>query len=748
MIGQTLKQYVVTGHLGQGGMGEVWLARDTTLDRDVALKLLPAGHSSADADMRKERFFREAKAASALNHPNIITIYEINSDQGIDFIAMEYVQGRTLSTILKRGPMAFDLVERYAAQIAGAVGRAHRASIVHRDLKPGNIMITDEGLVKVLDFGIAKVTPPTADASAETIAVDKPRQAALTREGTTIGTLGYMSPEQSVGDPVDARSDVFSFGVILYEMIAGSRPFPGQTRSEVLRELHLSQPPPFESLRPDVPAKLRDVVGRCLEKDPADRYPNLTEVAIALSGGAAHDAATGVVSSSSRPSRIDAVKSEEAARRERRGRAFPLLVTTALVIATAAGVGLWRARQRAAPARTGSNASTPEDASTPSEMTRAAAAFLARPDRDGNADRAIALLEKVLAADQNSAIAYAHLSTAYLRKQATNPDPQWIKLARESAQRAVELNADLAAAQLSMGFVHAQAAERTEATASFRRAAELDPVNPWPHIGMGTNYDADHKDAEAEAAFRKGMELGPQEWRASGDYAQFHFRRGHYKEATDLWEAALKITPDNALVMRNLGATYFLLERPDEAASILQRALEVRPAAPIYTNLGTIRFFQGRYNDAVAAFEKAVEQATNNSLYWANLGDGYRWAPGRRKDAPAAYRRAVELIQEQIAKKPGDSDLESRRAMYLIKMGDRAAALKEADGVAGRANLTSQMWYRLTIVYELAGDRARALTALQNALKAGYSAKDLANEPELTAMRADTRYHRLIDSNR
>src|SRR5688572_5769406 len=155
MIGKSLRQYVITGRLGQGGMGEVWLARDTTLERSVALKVLPAGDT--DAAIRKERFFREARAASALNHPNIITIYEINSDQGIDFIAMEYVDGRTLGVILHQGQLPIDLVQRYASQIAEAVGRAHREGIVHRDLKPGNIMVTNEGLVKVLDFGLAKV---------------------------------------------------------------------------------------------------------------------------------------------------------------------------------------------------------------------------------------------------------------------------------------------------------------------------------------------------------------------------------------------------------------------------------------------------------------------------------------------------------------------------------------------------------------------------------------------------------------
>src|SRR5262245_48200606 len=270
MIGKSLKQYVVTRHLGQGGMGEVWLAHDTSLDRDVAIKVLPVGGSFLDLSTRKERFFREAKAASALNHPNIVTIYEINSDQGIDFIAMEYVQGSTLTAILKNGSLPIDRVTSYASQIAAAVGRAHRAGIVHRDLKPGNIMVTDEDLLKVLDFGLAKALPRTSDASAETVEAKEvvSPAAPLTREGTTIGTIGYMSPEQSLGDLVDARSDVFSFGVILYEMLTGRLPFEGRTRSEMLRQLHLQPPLPVESLRGDVPASLHDIVTRCLQKKP------------------------------------------------------------------------------------------------------------------------------------------------------------------------------------------------------------------------------------------------------------------------------------------------------------------------------------------------------------------------------------------------------------------------------------------------------------------------------------------------
>ena len=707
-------------------MGEVWLAHDQTLDRDVALKVLPT--RDGDAVARKERFFREAKAASALNHPSIITIYEINSDQGIDFIAMELVRGRTLGSLLQQGPLGIDQIVRYATQIAEAVGRAHRAGIVHRDLKPGNIMVTNDDLVKVLDFGIAKVGQPD-DTSAEGAAT----RMALTSAGAAIGTPGYMSPEQAIGDLVDARSDVFAFGVILYEMLAGRRPFLGKTQSDVLRETHLVDPPDVKSFRADAPAGLCQIVARALAKQPADRYANLTEVAIALKGGATGDVPT--------------VELSPAPAVPRRSRRWPVVAAAlGFVLVVALAVATWRTRPPGgAPA--GDEEATPQVGATSAfDLTQQAAALLSRGDREGNAERAIALLDRALAIDQASAPAYAQLSAAYLRKHQLTPDPQWIKLARDTAQRATDLNADLAAGHQARGFMHLEAGERPEAEAAFRRAAELDPVNPFPAIGLAMNFAAQNQDAAAEEWFRKSVETGAREWRAHTEYGQFRFRRARYAEAASQWEAALALTPDNVLILRNLGAVYFLLNRPDEAASILQRALEVRPSAPTYTNLGTIRFFQGRYTDAVLAFEKAVELGATSHQFWGNLGDGYRWAPGRRQDAPAAYRRAVDLIQPQLATKPGDADLQTRHALYLIKLGDRESALEAVAGIADRPDLTAQMLYRLTVIYELADERDRALAALQRALKAGYAAKDLANEPELTALRTDARYYRVLDA--
>ena len=283
MIGRSLRQYRVTALLGRGGMGEVWKARDTILNRDVALKLLPAGDQESAA--HRERLFREAKAASSLNHPGIVTIYEINADQGVDFIAMEYVAGRTLSELLRQSRLTVDAAVGYALQIADAVGRAHHAGIVHRDLKPGNIMVSDDHSIKVLDFGLAKIGAiPVSDRPTDS-SQDETR-APSTRAGSPVGTVGYMSPEQAMGASVDVRSDVFGLGVILYEMLSGTLPFAAGTRIDLLQQLHFAEPPSLMSLRSEIPATVNAIVERALMKRPIDRYAHLGEMAVALGAAA------------------------------------------------------------------------------------------------------------------------------------------------------------------------------------------------------------------------------------------------------------------------------------------------------------------------------------------------------------------------------------------------------------------------------------------------------------------------------
>jgi eukaryotic-like serine/threonine-protein kinase len=278
--GSKLGPYEVLSLLGAGGMGEVYRARDPRLNREVAVKVLPADRM-ADED-RRRRFIQEARAASALNHPNIVTVHEVDSVEGVDFIVMEYVAGKTLSDAIPRQGMRLDQVLKVAIPVADALARAHSAGIVHRDLKPANVMVGAEGTVKVLDFGLAKLlTSREASLKSET-ATDDGARGPLSRPGTVAGTIGYMSPEQAAGGSVDTRSDVFSFGALLYEMATGRRAFAGGSTAEVLAALMKEQPKAASEMVPDLPKELDRLIQRCLRKEPERRFQHMLDAKLEL----------------------------------------------------------------------------------------------------------------------------------------------------------------------------------------------------------------------------------------------------------------------------------------------------------------------------------------------------------------------------------------------------------------------------------------------------------------------------------
>ncbi|MCA1626204.1 MAG: protein kinase [Acidobacteria bacterium] len=276
--GDKLGRYKIRSAIGKGGMGEVFLAEDTELERLIALKILP--QDLANDTERMRRFVQEAKSASALNHPNIITIHEIGKTDKTHFIATEYIEGETLHSRLKSERMNFKSVLDVAIQVISALDAAHRAGIVHRDIKPENVMIRPDGVVKILDFGIAKLTEKkvaTIDAEAATTI-----KAEGTTPGTIIGTASYMSPEQAKGKPVDARSDIFSFGVVLYESLSGKQPFEGENAMDVIGSILNKEPVPIQQLIPEVPQEIGRIISKTLKKDREERYQTAKDLLIDL----------------------------------------------------------------------------------------------------------------------------------------------------------------------------------------------------------------------------------------------------------------------------------------------------------------------------------------------------------------------------------------------------------------------------------------------------------------------------------
>ncbi len=277
LVGRQLGHYQVLSLLGAGGMGEVYQAEDLKLGRRVALKLLAAG-TVFDAQARR-RFLREARAASALNHPNIVTIHAIEEADGQDFIVMEYVEGETLKAGIERGPLEFQPVIDLGLQVAAAAAAAHAAGIIHRDLKPANILVTPQGQAKVLDFGLARrFRPPSGDLNKP----DAVSTSGLTGAGLIVGTVAYMSPEQTRGEELDARSDIFSLGCVLYEAATGKRPFDGPSALSIIHEIAAVDPPPPSRIKPNLPRAFDSIIRRALAKDKEQRYGSAMELAEAL----------------------------------------------------------------------------------------------------------------------------------------------------------------------------------------------------------------------------------------------------------------------------------------------------------------------------------------------------------------------------------------------------------------------------------------------------------------------------------
>ncbi len=337
MIGETLRHYRIEAKLGAGGMGVVYQGLDTHLDRPVAIKVLPAG-VVGNSD-RRARFAQEAKAASALSHRNIVTVYAIDTceidGQQVDFIAMEYIPGKTLDRLIGRKGVPLKDALRYAIQIADGLTAAHEAGIVHRDLKPANVMVNDQGEIKILDFGLAKLTEaeePDVYAPTESIHLEA---ALKTEVGTILGTAAYMSPEQADGNKVDGRSDIFSFGTVLYEMVTGRRAFIGASKLSTLASVLHTEPAPLSPADGGVPREIERIITRCLRKDPQRRWQKIADVKAALED-ALVDLESGSLSQAA-PAAIRAPR-----------RMFPLLLWAAL-IAVALGGGLYVGAQALKP---------------------------------------------------------------------------------------------------------------------------------------------------------------------------------------------------------------------------------------------------------------------------------------------------------------------------------------------------------------------------------------------------------------
>ncbi len=714
MLGRTVSHYDVLYCLGSGGMGNVYAARDTLLGRMVAIKVLQTPEAASGED--RLRFLQEARAASALNHPHIVTIYDVVRDGNADCIIMELVPGETLAARIARGPVPLNETLEILDRVADALSAAHKRGIIHRDLKPANVMLTESGGLKIFDFGLAKIVQ---DAD-----VDPRHTSPRTQSGMVIGTPSYMSPEQALGRPLDARTDIFSLGTIAVEMLTGTNPFEADSVVATMHQIVYGEPSADAWKKLAEPA--RGLVAKMLAKEREQRFQSADELRAAI----AKVREGGRIAGPRRPLR-------------RR-----IAIGATAVLLAAAGITasqLWRTRAVASvPAPERAQKFTPPR--TAHEHVRQGNELLSAYWRRGYVDQAIEQFQRAIAFDAQNAAAHVGLATAYWRKYDSEDDRAWLELSAKNAQHAVALNPQLASAHVALAVAELSRGNVNVARRELEQTLVMDPLNASAHRWLGEVAARAKDPVRAEAALRRAIELQPRDAELHNALGSYFYGTAEYEKATEAFRRAIALSPDNVSGYRNLGAVLHMRGDYAGAARALQQSLEIEPNAIVYSNLGTLYFFQGLYPQSVAAFEKAVELGANNHLMWANLGDAYRWTPGNEARAREAFDTALRMLADEIRAHPDDTALQSRRALYLAKRGDAAAALKAAEAVVARKEKNPNSLYRLALAFELAGARARSLTTLRDAIRNGYSTEEVKTDPELASLRRDVQFQRMLSA--
>ncbi len=727
--------------LSRGGMGAVYVARDPRLGRRVALKhILP---ETIGDPRRRQRFRREAAILARLSHPAIVQIFDVVDAPDGDWIVMELVEGETVAQLLTEGPVPIRQAVTIGRQVAEGLAEAHAQGILHRDLKTENVIVSRTGHAKILDFGVAKQL------------WEEDGETTLSESGQIVGTYRAMSPEQTRSLPLDPRSDLFSLGVLLYEMTTAVAPFQGATLLDTLTQITSRPHVPVRRRRGEVPERLSGLVDRLLEKSPELRPGSARRVAAALSGleagmeestsGDARGRGSGDVEPMRVPEPGAAPTGEAVATWRRRVRPA-LLILAALAMAVAVlKRETWQSRLVPSPSPDPPAAAADVVEPDSYALFQQGMAYLERYDKPGHLDRAAAAFEAALARQESSAPAHAGLALVYWREYRSSRDPLRLEQALSVAERAVRLDGHLALARVAVGNIYAQAGRHEDALRELTAALQLEPSNAGAYRGLGEVHERHSRLEEATRAYEKAVELEPEDHTHRDQLAMAYYRLARYDEAEAEVLRSIELAPDGVYGYRNLSAVYYMQSRLPEAAEALQKALEIKPEHSLYSNLGTIFFAQGLYQPSAGAFEKALEHGgAHFYLYWANLADAYRFTEGHEEKAREAYLQAIRLIGAELERSRKTSvRLRSRLALYRAKRGDREEALAELGKIAQIEESEAADLYRIAVVYEVCGEREKALTALAGALRAGFSLQETRRDPELFDLRSDPRYQRL-----
>jgi non-specific serine/threonine protein kinase len=711
MIGKTLSHFEIREKLGAGGMGEVFLAEDTNLKRRVAVKLLSS--ELASDPKARQLIFREARAASQLSHPNIATVYEVDEVDGTPFIAMEFIGGDSLKGLLDRGSITSSTLPGIIRQAAEGLKEAHAAGILHRDIKPGNIMVDERGTVKILDFGLAALTAQERTAGES----EDQFLSRTATKWTTGGTVPYMSPEQLGGAATDARTDIFSFGVLLYECLTGRMPFQGQTSIDVMHAVLRQTPTPVRGLVPDISPGWERLVERCLAKSPEQRPSSMAEVLEVLKQPA---------TATSEQEKSLAVLYFENLSRDDEDEYFRDGITEDIITELSKIEEIKVFSRSAVFAFRDQHVTAPEvgqqlDASHVLEGSLRRAGSRVRitgrlvETRTGHtvwAERYDRELEDIFAIQDELAQAIARAMEVMLTDQE--------KEAIEKPQ-----TADIQAYDFYLRgrqYFHRFRRQGFDfARQMFARATVIDPTYARAYAGVA--------------------------YCCSFMYMYYESTEANLKEAEAASGKALELDPDLAEAHVSRGLAVSLSQRFDEAVKEFETAIELDPNLfEAYYFYARARFAQGNMEEAGRLFQEAARVNPDDyqaPLLYAQVLQGL----GRQHEATAAYREALEVIKKHVELHPDDP-----RALYLgssahSQTGDREHALEWAGRALAIDPEDPSVLYNVACNYARLGELEKSLDCLEKSVTTGMGQKEwIENDPALDPLRDHPRYKTLIES--